>query len=137
MITLRDLEEIVYSNDKQRFCFNESKTKIRASQGHSVAVDLSLEVLVPPKCLYHGTATRFLGSILAEGLTKQSRQHVHLSRDLETASQVGSRHGRLALLKVDAQAMHLEGFEFYRSANGVWLTDHVPAQFLLRLPSDQ
>jgi putative RNA 2'-phosphotransferase len=123
------LEVIVETNDKKRFAFNTDKTMIRASQGHSIDVELKLDPVQPPGILYHGTATRFLESIMSGGLQKQSRQHVHLSATVETAKAVGSRHGKPAILAIDAKAMHIESFKFYLSANNVWLTDEVPVKF--------
>ena len=127
------LERVVAENDKQRFAFSADGRRIRASQGHSVEVDLALPPAEPPELLYHGTATRFLDSILAEGLHAASRQHVHLSLDIATATQVGSRHGQPAILVVRAHDLFQAGHPFYISANGVWLTDRVPAEYLQRL----
>ena len=125
------LEELVRSNDKQRYAFDGSGTRIRANQGHSVAVDLGLEPTAPPDILYHGTAARFLPSILAEGLVRGKRHHVHLSPDRETALTVGARRqGETALLRVLSGKMAADGHEFFRSGNGVWLTDHVPPAYL-------
>ena len=124
------LREVVERNDKQRFSFSEDGKRIRANQGHSVAVELGLAPLEPPAQLYHGTATRFLDAILRDGLHKRARHHVHLSADLATATAVGQRHGRVVVLLVDAAGMRQQGHEFYRSANSVWLTDHVPPRHL-------
>ncbi|MEN9936127.1 MAG: hypothetical protein RLZZ387_2706 [Chloroflexota bacterium] len=126
---------VVAENDKQRFALSEDGRRIRASQGHSVTVDLALEPQTPPEALYHGTATRFLGSIVREGLRRGSRQHVHLSADHATAVRVGRRHGEPVVLLVRAGAMAADGHRFYRSANGVWLADHVPPAYLERSPS--
>jgi putative RNA 2'-phosphotransferase len=130
-ITLAELQVVVAENDKKRFAFNEDNSKIRASQGHSIEVELGYEAQTPPEFLYHGTAIKFLQSIKNQGLSKQSRQHVHLSADGNTAKQVGSRHGSPVVLKVQAQKMHAQGFEFFQSENGVWLTDKVPVEFLI------
>lgn len=124
------LQHIVDTNDKQRFALSDDGLYIRANQGHSRTVDLALVPAQPPAVLYHGTATRFLDSIRCEGLLPKSRQHVHLSRDVETAEAVGQRHGKVALLTVQAETMWKNGIEFYQSSNGVWLTAHVPVQFL-------
>lgn len=130
-ITMAELETIVTSNDKQRFSFNADKTCIRANQGHSLQhLALGLAAIEPPEVLYHGTASRFLESILQTGLEKRSRQHVHLSADAETAYNVGIRHGKAVILQVAAGQMQRDGFAFCRSANGVWLTDHVPVRYL-------
>jgi putative RNA 2'-phosphotransferase len=129
-ITLEKLETIVAANDKKRFAFNDDKTKIRASQGHSIPIDLDLEPAVPPVILYHGTAIQYLEGILEKGLLKQSRQHVHLSATRETASQVGSRHGKVVILTIQALQMHRDGYVFYLSDNNVWLTDHVPPTYI-------
>ena len=129
-VGIDQLREVVATNEKKRFAFDESGTRIRASQGHSIKVDLKLEPATPPDVLWHGTATRFLKSILKEGLTSQSRQHVHLSGDQATAAKVGARHGKLVILSVDARTMTEAGHHFYQSANGVWLTDVVPPQYL-------
>ena len=128
-----ELEELVRTNDKKRFAFDASGGRIRASQGHSVAVELGLEPVAPPAILYHGTTDRFLPSILEQGLVKGRRNHVHLSEDWETALTVGGRRaGGTAILAVRAGEMAAAGHLFYRSANGVWLTDRVPARWLSR-----
>jgi putative RNA 2'-phosphotransferase len=131
-ITYDELIECVETNDKQRFSFDDTGDLIRANQGHSAPVDLQLEQTAPPGILYHGTVERFLASILADGLNKGKRHHVHLSKDVETARKVGARRGKPVVLQVDAGKMHAEGHAFFLSANGVWLTDSVPARFLVR-----
>lgn len=125
------LERIVATSDKQRFALSADGRQIRANQGHSVAVDLGLAPLAPPDQLYHGTATHALDAIRREGLRKRSRQHVHLSPDPVTAEKVGRRHGRPVILVVRSGAMAADGLVFFRSANGVWLTDHVPPGYLV------
>ena len=125
-----DLRHIVETSDKKRFSISADGLRIRAAQGHSVAVELGLPPREPPATLYHGTATRFVEAILAEGLKPQSRQQVHLSIDLATAQRVGQRHGKPFIFKVDARRMHLQGFNFYLADNGVWLVDRVPPEFL-------
>ena len=125
------IRRIVAQNEQQRFALSDDGTRIRANQGHSVEVDLKLEPVEPPEVLYHGTATRFLQEIRREGLRKMSRQYVHLSPDEPTAIKVGRRYGKVVVLKVKAGAMWRAGHRFYRSANGVWLTDAVPPEYLL------
>jgi len=125
-----DLLQIVATSDKKRFSLSEDGQRIRAAQGHSVTVELGLSPQEPPSILYHGTATRFVDSILSEGLRPQSRQQVHLSADEVTAHRVGQRHGKPAILKVEALRMHTKGFKFFLADNGVWLTDQVPPEFL-------
>lgn len=129
-ITRVEVEKVVAESDKQRFSFNETKTRIRANQGHSIEVDLQWQPQVPPDVLYHGTAKQFISSILETGLQKMSRHHVHLSPDIETAKKVGSRRGSPVILRIDAIAMHVSGLIFYCSENGVWLVDSVPPQYL-------
>jgi putative RNA 2'-phosphotransferase len=129
-IDINLLIEIVDTNDKKRFAFNDDKTKIRASQGHSIEIDLNLQSILPPDVLYHGTATCFIESILKEGLTKQQRQHVHLSEKLETVTAVGARHGKPTILIVHAKQMQEDGFAFYKSENNVWLTDNVEVKYI-------
>jgi putative RNA 2'-phosphotransferase len=124
------LEQVVATNSKKRFSFNDDKTKIRANQGHSVTVDLQLIPVSPPPVLYHGTSEKSLAAILEAGLQKRNRHHVHLSADASTAVKVGSRHGKPVVLVVDAEKMHNAGFEFFLSDNNVWLTDNVPPVFL-------
>ena len=124
------LARVVAENDKKRFTLSEDGNRIRAAQGHSVKVDLGLPPVAAPALLYHGTADRFLDSILREGLKPQGRQQVHLSADIATASSVGSRHGRPAVLVVDTAAMAQDGYLFYRAENGVWLTAVVPPNYL-------
>ena len=129
-LSMEELEDIVATNNKKRFAFNEDKTKIRASQGHSVAIDLGIESKEPPPYLYHGTVDKFIASIQDKGLIKGSRQHVHLSADKETAINVGSRRGKPIILTVRSGKMHTENYAFYQSENGVWLTDEVPTEFI-------
>ncbi len=124
------IEEVVNTNDKKRFIIDDERQRIRANQGHSVNVDLQLKPVTPPEFLYHGTATRFLDSILKVGLKPQKRQHVHLSEDIETATAVGQRYGKPVILTIKALLMHEKGFVFYRSENGVWLTDSVSIKFI-------
>ena len=130
-LSMETVEIVVETSDKKRFAFNDDKTKIRANQGHSVKVDLALEPSEPPALLFHGTATKNIQSIKGQGLIKGSRHHVHLSEDESTAKKVGSRYGVPVILKVKAKEMHEAGYTFFVSENGVWLTDHVPAQFLI------
>jgi putative RNA 2'-phosphotransferase len=130
------LKEVVETNDKKRFVFSEDFAKIRAYQGHSVEVDLNLEPKTPPSFLFHGTADQNLGSIKQSGLVKGSRHHVHLSAEEETAKKVGSRHGKPVILTVKAGEMRVDGHQFFQSENGVWLTEAVPAKYLMfPLPS--
>ena len=124
------LLEVVRTNDKQRFALSEEGLYIRASQGHSVTINLDLKPQLPPDKLYHGSAKRFLDSILKHGIQPGNRRHVHLSLDYETAIQVGRRHGKPIVLAVNAKAMTTEGFVFFLSENSVWLTDTVPAKYL-------
>lgn len=129
-ITFDILQHIVEINDKKRFAFNEHKTKIRASQGHSINVDLGYQAKEPPALLYHGSAEQNKETILREGLSKRTRQHVHLSATVDTALRVGQRHGKPVAFEIAAGEMHRAGYLFFISENGVWLTDAVPAQYL-------
>ncbi|HEY5959678.1 MAG TPA: RNA 2'-phosphotransferase [Polyangiaceae bacterium] len=127
----RDLiEAVVRTSDKQRFAISADRQRIRANQGHSIAVALGLEALKPPELLFHGTAERFLSSIQSEGLSRRSRNYVHLSADAETATRVGQRHGTPVVLVVAATRMWNSGFQFFQSENGVWLTNHVPVKYI-------
>ncbi|GAB1856235.1 RNA 2'-phosphotransferase [Flavobacteriaceae bacterium MHTCC 0001] len=129
--TFDELEEVVATNDKQRFSFNDDKTKIRANQGHSLkTVDLNLKTQRPPQFLYHGTVAKFIPEIKLHGLKKMSRQHVHLSKDRDTATKVGFRRGKPIILSIRALDMHNNGNDFYISDNGVWLTDAVAPEFI-------
>lgn len=130
-LTMGLLQVVVAQNDKQRFSFSEDGLRIRAKQGHSIPVDLGLEPQPPPELLYHGTATRFLQSIRERGLLPGNRAHVHLSLDVRTAVSVGKRHGRPVVLVVQAGRMHRDGLGFYLSENGVWMTRHVPVEYVI------
>jgi len=124
------LEEIVRTDNKQRYSFNEDKTLIRANQGHSVPVDVELNEQEPPEILYHGTAKRFYENIKVEGLKPMGRLYVHLSKDIETALNVGKRHGKPVVLKVFSGSMYQDGQIFYLSENGVWLTKKVGIKYI-------
>lgn len=129
-ITRTQLFHVVANNDKKRFVVDETKTKIRANQGHSINVDLQMQSHTPPDVLYHGTATRFIDSIKQDGIKSMSRNHVHLSTDPQAAIKVGSRHGKGVALLVRASDMHADGIKFYKSENGVWLTEFVHRDYL-------
>ncbi|MGY1605881.1 RNA 2'-phosphotransferase [Geodermatophilus sp. SYSU D00700] len=129
-LTREDLDHVVARNDKRRFAFDPTGTRIRASQGHSVPVALGYAAEAPPDVLFHGTAVRNLPAILAEGLRPGRRHAVHLSPDEVTARAVGERRGRAAVLRVDAAGLAAAGVVFTRSANGVWLVDAVPPRYL-------
>ena len=131
------LEEIVRTDEKKRYSFNEDRTLIRANQGHSIPVDVELEKTEPPKYLYHGTGEKYRESIDQQGLIPKSRLYVHLSADIETAVKVGSRHGTPVVYRVSSGLMHKNGFDFYRSVNGVWLTAKVPTQYIKRKTFDE
>lgn len=128
--TMGILEEVVETNNKKRFTFNEDKTRIRANQGHSINIDIGLEPIRPPEELYHGTTIKNLASIQSTGIDKRNRQHVHLSHELDTAKNVGSRHGKPIILTIDSQQMYLDGCSFYLSKNGVWLTDYIDPKYI-------
>ena len=127
------LEEIVSTDEKRRYSFNDDKTKIRANQGHSIQVDVELEEMRPPEILWHGTGEKFTGSIDEQGLIPKSRLYVHLSKDEETAFKVGTRHGKPVLYIVKAKEMFKDGYKFFLSKNGVWLTKEVPVKYLEKL----
>jgi len=125
------LEEVVANNNKKRFAFNEDKTMIRANQGHSIKIDLGYEPATPPEFLYHGTASKYVDSILKGGIQKRQRHHVHLSADFNTAKSVGSRYGSPVILKIDAAIMERAGLQFYKSDNNVWLTEYIDPKYIL------
>ncbi|KAA6440805.1 RNA 2'-phosphotransferase [Dyadobacter flavalbus] len=131
-LNLEILKHIVETNSKKRFAFNDTFDRIRANQGHSVEVDLGYEAKIPPEILFHGTAEKFRASILEKGILKRERHHVHLSADMDTAVKVGSRHGKPFVFEVLAGKMFSDKYSFYLSENGVWLTDHVPSEYLKR-----
>ena len=125
------LEDIVRTDGKKRYSFNDDKTKIRANQGHSIKVDVELKLATPPDILFHGTGSRAIDSIHKQGLKKINRLHVHLSDNYDTAVKVGSRHGIPVVIKIDAAKMLQDGYKFYISENGVWLVDNVPSKYFI------
>ena len=132
-LDMQTLEEIVRSDSKQRYSFSEDKRLIRANQGHSIPVDVELDRLDPPDILFHVTGKKYMKSIEKEGLLPKGRLYVHLSKDTKTAKTVGARHGTPIVYKVRAGAMARDGYEFFLSKNGVWLTKKVPVEYLVRL----
>ena len=129
-LSFTELQEVVRSNDKQRFSFSPDGSRIRASQGHSLTVDLGYERATPPTILFHGTADRFLASIRQQGLRKGSRHHVHLSAETEIALSVGQRYSKPVVLSIASEQMNKDGHLFFRSTNGVWLTECVPVEYI-------
>ena len=127
---MEELREIVANNNKQRYEFSEDMTRIRARQGHSIQVDVDLEEAIPPDVLYHGTAKRFVDSILKQGILKGKRLYIHLSTTVEMATKVGQRHGAPVVLAIDAKRMSEDGNKFFLSRNGVWLTEFVDAKYI-------
>ena len=127
---MAQLEEIVSTDNKQRYSFNEDKTLIRANQGHSIPVDIELKEVTPPDVLYHGTGEKFVASINELGLIPKSRLYIHLSKDMQTATSVGRRHGNPVIYTVNGKQMVADGYKFYLSVNGVWLTKEVPVKYL-------
>lgn len=136
-LSMESLEEIVRTDEKQRYSFNEDHTLIRANQGHSVPVDVELEEKTPPDILWHGTAEKYTSSIESQGLIPKSRLYVHLSSDQETAKKVGSRHGKPVIYEIDCRRMAEDGFRFFLSANKVWLTKEVPVKYLKKSTQQQ
>lgn len=132
-LTMEMLEEIVRTDGKQRYSFNEDHTLIRANQGHSIPVDVELKEAVPPDTLYHGTGEKDVESIDREGLISKSRLYVHLSADIPTAEKVGQRHGKPVIYRVDCRKMAEDGYKFYRSVNLVWLTKKVPVGYIKKV----
>lgn len=130
ILSFEIIKELVENNDKQRFTFNDNFTKIRANQGHSVKIDLKLDEINPPEFLFHGTATKNIDSIIENGINKGNRLHVHLSKDIETASKVGQRHGKLVLLKIRTKEMYEDKIKIYLSKNGVYLVDFVDKKYI-------
>lgn len=133
LFNMEMLQEIVSTDNKQRYSFNADKTLIRANQGHSIPVDVELEKKVPPTILYHGTAEKYEDAIDVQGLVPKSRLYVHLSADIETATKVGKRHGKPVIYKVLAGKMQEDGYEFFQSVNGVWLTKRVEIKYLNKM----
>ncbi len=132
-IDLKMLQQIVAEDSKQRYSFSQDGTKIRANQGHSIPVDVELKKDIPPDILYHGTAERFYDSIMQKGLVPMSRLYVHLSKDTKTAETVGKRHGKPIIFEINAKQMQTDGYEFFLSENGVWLTKAVPTKYLKKI----
>lgn len=133
VIDMDILEEIVRTDEKSRYSFNVNRTLIRANQGHSIPVDVELKEVTPPDTLYHGTASRFLDSIMEHGIKPMGRLYVHLSKDVATAAKVGARHGVPIVLWINAKQMVKDGVKFYLSDNGVWLTEYVDWKYVVEL----
>lgn len=129
-LTMDDLEFIVNTDNKQRYSFSDDKKLIRANQGHSIPVDVELEEKIPPNILYHGTGKKYEESIDKHGILKLSRLYVHLSDNKDTAKNVGKRHGVPVIYAIDCKSMVEDGYTFYQSVNGVWLTEYVPFKYL-------
>ena len=132
-LTREELNKVVEENNKQRFSFSKDGTKIRANQGHSLQVDLELDPIIPPDILYHGTAEKYISAIKKVGLQKRNRLYVHLSDNIETAKSVGARHGKPLVISISSLRMYNDELVFYRSENGVWLTDNVDPKYFMKI----
>ncbi len=130
-LTFAQLKEIVETDEKGRYVFNDGFTKIKAAQGHSININLNLKSIEPPFVLFHGTSNVSIQNIKKQGIKKMNRQYVHLSKDEKTAMTVGMRHGFPVILKIKANAMYNDGLKFYLSENGVWLTEHIPVKYII------
>ena len=128
-VSLLDIQKIVHEDTKGRFEFSEDKSSVRALYGHSIDVNLGLEPTTPPPVLYHGTAEKYIDSIMKEGLRPRKRNFVHLSETMDMAKQVGTRHGSPVVLSIDIEAMIRAGYKFYKAQNGIWLTGDIPPIF--------
>lgn len=129
-VSLQDLQQIIENDNKGRFEFSEDKSSVRTLYGHSIDVNLGLEPIIPPPVLYHGTAEKYINSIMKEGLRPRKRNFVHLSETMDMAKQVGTRHGSPVVLSIDIEAMIRAGYKFYKAPNGIWLTGDIPPKFL-------
>lgn len=129
-LSLQDLQQIIESDNKGRFEFLEDKTSVRALYGHTIDVNLGLEPTIPPPVLYHGTAEKYIDSIMKEGLRPRKRNFVHLSETIDMAKQIGTRHGSPVVLSIDIEAMIRTGYKFYKAQNSIWLTGDIPPKFL-------
>lgn len=129
-VSLLDIQKIVHEDTKGRFEFSEDKSSVRALYGHSIDVNLGLEPTIPPPVLYHGTAEKYVDSIMKEGLRPRKRNFVHLSETMDMAKQVGTRHGSPVVLSIDIEAMIRAGYKFYKAQNGIWLTEDILPKFL-------
>lgn len=134
-VNMELLRSVVANNDKQRFAFDQYQTKIRANQGHSTAdVEIEFDQKTPPAILFHGTSVKYISDIIkSPGLNKMKRHYVHLSANVETAEKVGARHGKPVIIEVNSGQMHIDGYIFYQSANGVWLVDSVPKKYFFNI----
>lgn len=132
-ITRKELEELAYGQDKQRYELSADKKRIRAVHGHSIKVDLGYDPVKPPGLLYHGTAEKYRKSIEENGLLPKERQYVHLSTDVKRATEVSKRHGKPVIYKIDAERMYVEGHSFYHSVSDIFLTDAVPFRYMSEL----
>lgn len=129
--SMSELEEIVSTDEKKRYEFDQYKTKIRASQGHSVDVDLGYEIKIPPEYLYHGTSRDNLDSIKSSGLLKMERHDVHMFADKDLALDIAKKRRKNPIvLAISSGQMSTDGFEFNLSANNVWLVKTVPPSYL-------
>ena len=133
IVCMKDLEDIVSTDNKQRYSFNEDKTLIRANQGHSINVDVELKEVEPPSILYHGTTKDVLESIYEQGIKPMSRLYVHLSKDIDTATKVAKRRRNPIILEINTEQMRKDNIKFYLSSNGVWLTKYVDSKYIKEL----
>jgi putative RNA 2'-phosphotransferase len=137
-VTPSELDEIVDTDSKGRYSYNEDHTRIRANQGHSVDyVHIDFREYTEGHFAYHGTSSKFWDSISWSGLKPQSRQYVHLSKDIETAKNVGLRHvgvkDILIVYRINISAMRNDGYKIYESDNGVILVNEVPIKYMDRV----
>ena len=124
----------------ERFSFNADHTRIRADYGNSLGLELSdmyFDSKTPPDILYHGTSLDALEGIKEKGIIRfaygknKPRDHIFLTESIAVAKKKGARHGRSVTLPIDSYRMHQDGYLFYHAKLDIWLTDHVPSEYIL------
>merc|ERR1719499_2626565 len=133
---LEHIRQVVADCEKQRFKIEtiEGELYIRANQGHSQGMGIDAEKLLTeitdpsqiPECI-HGTYKKVLPLIMQSGLSRMARDHVHFttSRVQNEDARSGFRSSCDVLIILDVAAAMADGLRFFRSANGVILTEGV------------
>lgn len=116
------LEEIVYTDNRQRYQFNHNHTRIRATR-RTLNSKTDLVRSKPPENLYFVASKKQIDAIDRDGLMPKESRYVRLTDNIKPNKTAFA-------YRISSGLMHNASFIFYRSNNGDWLTERIPRGFI-------